>query len=127
MQLNTSKTKSYKEELLENLKDKEYRKAFVDAHINNGISFQIRSMRGDLTQGQVGELAGMKQEQISRLENPNYGRFTLNTLKEIAAAFDVALTVRFVPFSDLVKWDINLSSESLNVPRYDEDSYCNGV
>jgi transcriptional regulator with XRE-family HTH domain len=116
-------TSNYKEELLLNLKDKEYRKAFVSSHINNGIAFQIRTMRGDLTQEELGKLAGMKQEAICRLENPNYGSFTLKTLKEIAAAFNVALMVRFVPFSELVKWDLNLSAESLEVPSFDQDPY----
>ncbi len=121
MQSNTSK--SHKEKLLENLKDKEYRKAFVESHINNGVAFQIRTMRGDLTQEDLGKLAGMKQTQICRLENPNYGSFTLKTLKEIAAAFDVALIVRFVPFSELVKWDLNLSAQTLLVESFDKDPY----
>ncbi len=112
MQSNTSMT--YEEELLSKLKDKEYRTAYVESHINNGIAFQIRTLRGDLTQEELGKRAGMKQEAICRLENPNYGSFTLKTLKQIASAFDVGLIVRFVPFSDLVKWDLNLSSESLH-------------
>jgi transcriptional regulator with XRE-family HTH domain len=121
MQLNTS----YKEELLKNLEDPEYRKSFVETHINNGIAFQIRTMRHNrkLKQEDLGKLAGMKQEAICRIENPNYGNFTLNTLKEIAAAFNVALMVRFIPFGDLIKWDLNLSSKSLEVPSYDQDSY----
>jgi len=119
MQSNTSMT--YKEELLLNLKDKEYRTSFVEAHINNGIAFQIKTMRGDLTQEELGMLAGMKQEAICRLENPNYGSFTLKTLKQIASAFDVALIVRFVPFSDLINWDLDLSAESLKVLSFDED------
>ena len=120
MQLNTS----YKEELLKNLEDPEYRKSFVETHIKNGIAFQVRAMRGNLKQEDIGKLAGLKQQPaISRIENPNYGKFTLKTLKEIAAAFDVALMVRFVPFGDLVKWDLNLSSKSLEVPSYDQDPY----
>lgn len=123
MQSNTSMT--YKEELLNNLKNEEYRKAFVESHINNGIAFQIRTMRNNrnLNQEALGNLAGMKQEAICRLENPNYGSFTLKTLKEIAAAFDVALIVRFVPFSDLVKWDLNLSEELLDVSSFNKDTY----
>lgn len=122
MQSNTSMT--YKEELIKNLEDKEYRKAFVESHINNSIAFQIRSMRGNLKQEDFGKNIVLKhQSAISRIENPNYGKFTLKTLKEIAAAFDVALMVRFVPFGDLIKWDLNLSSRSLDVPNFDKDPY----
>lgn len=126
MQSNTSMT--YKEELLKYLKDKEYRDAFVSSHIDNGIPFQIKTMRDNrkMTQEELGELAEMKQAAISRLENPNYGSFTLKTLKGIASAFDVALIVRFIPFSDLVKWDLDLSSETLNVLSFNEDPYFKG-
>jgi hypothetical protein len=40
---------------------------------------------------------------VSRLEDPNYGKFTLATLLEVAAAFGVGLLVKFVPFSRLVR------------------------
>ena len=63
----------------------------------------------------------MNQNAISRLENPSYGKATLTTLKRLAAAFDVALIVRFVPFGQLVDWasstpriDTGLSNFSLS-------------
>ena len=117
--------KDYKKELYLQLQNKKYRQAFVESHINNGIPFQIRTMRNNrnLKQEDLGRLAGMKQETICRLENPNYCRFTLKTLKKIADAIDVALIVRFVPFSELVRWDLNLSADSLGVPSFDQDNY----
>ncbi|MGD0883577.1 MAG: helix-turn-helix transcriptional regulator [Thermodesulfovibrionales bacterium] len=117
--------KRYKEELTEKLRDKEYRDAFVSSHINNGLPFQIRALREQRvwTQEQVAKISNKKQETICRLENPNYGNYTLGTLKEIASAFDVALVVRFVPFGELIEWDINLSSDSLEVVSFDEDPY----
>ena len=70
----------------------------------------------------------MNQNAISRLESPRYGRATIGTLKRLAAAFDVALAVRFVPFSHLVNWvsgtpfvEYGLSTESLAVPSFDEE------
>lgn len=116
---------SRKNKLLAKLKNKEYRHAFVSEYINEGIPFQIRTLRNQrgLTQTEFGKLAGKSQVIISRLENPNYASFSIATLKELAYAFDVGLIVRFVPISDLVKWDINLSSESLRVQSFDEESY----
>jgi len=116
-------SKKYREELIENLQDKEYRDAFVSSHINNGIPFQIRALREqrDWTQDDLAKVSKKKQEAICRLENPNYGSFTLATLKEIASALDVALMVRFVPFSELVKWDVNLSNNSLEVVSFKDD------
>lgn len=46
----------------------------------------------------------MNQNAISRLESSDYGKPTITTLKRLAAAMDVGLIVRFVPFSEMVDW-----------------------
>jgi transcriptional regulator with XRE-family HTH domain len=114
-----------KEKLIDELKDKEYRDAFVSEHIDTGIPFQIRALRKQRrwSQEEFAQNAGKQQEAISRVENPNYRSFTLATLKEIASVFDVALIVRFAPISDLVKWELNLSSDSLKAVSFDHDPY----
>ena len=113
--------------LIEELKDKEYRDAFVEEHIDTGIPFQIRALREqkgrEWTQKELGMRTGMAQETISRLEDPNYGKLTLKTLKRIASAFDVALMVRFVPFSELVEWELKLTPDSLTPSGFEEDPY----
>ena len=63
----------------------------------------------------------MTQEGVSRLESLDYGRYTLATLKKLASAFDVALVVRFEPFSQLVDSVVNLSPEDLAVPDFEHD------
>jgi transcriptional regulator with XRE-family HTH domain len=114
-----------KEKLISKLKNKEYRDAFLSELIANGIPFQVKALREQRkwTQKELGDMAEMAQESISRLEDPNYGKLNLNTLKRLASAFDVGLMVRFVPFSDLVEWDINLSNESLEVASFNEEVY----
>jgi transcriptional regulator with XRE-family HTH domain len=79
----------------------------VDAHIRNGVAFQIRAMRRERKwrQEDLANAIGSKPTQITRIENPNYGSHTIATLRRIAAAFDVALIVRFAPLSELVRWD----------------------
>ncbi len=99
-----------KTSLLRSLKailDKRSREALVDSHVRNGIAFQIRAMRRERnwTQEDLAKQADMKPTQITRVENPVYGSHTVTTLRRIASAFDVALVVRFVPFSELLKWD----------------------
>lgn len=114
-----------KNKLISKLKNKEYRDAFLAELITTGIPFQIRALREqrNLTQKQFGDQAKMAQETISRLEDPNYGKPNLKTLKRLASAFDVGLVVRFVPFSELVSWEINLSPESLEVLSFEQESY----
>lgn len=95
------------------MKNKEYRDAFTDAQIADAISsqiFHIRESRG-WTQVDLAEKAGMMQPAISRLER-SANSVSLNTLKKVASAFDVALLVRFVPFSRMV--------ERLETQRLDE-------
>lgn len=63
----------------------------------------------------------MAQETICQLENPDYGRYSLKTLKRLAAALDVALVVRFAPFTELAAWIADPSSDTLAVPGFEED------
>ena len=87
---------SSKKSLIRRLKrGPDARTRFVDSHVNKTIAFQIRSLRGDLSQEQAVEKLGMNQNAISRLENPYYGKSTLTTLKRIASAYDVGLLVEF--------------------------------
>lgn len=114
-----------KNKLISKLKNKEYRDAFLAELITTGIPFQIKALREqrNLTQKQLGDQADMAQETISRFEDPNYGKLNLKTLERLASAFDVGLVVRFVPFSELVSWEINLSPESLGVLSFEQESY----
>lgn len=113
-----------REQLWKNIQSKEYREAFVDAQISTGLAFQIRAMRTlkKWSQKALALRIGTKQEAVSRLENPDYGKFSLETLRKIASAFDVALIVRFVPFSELIDKVSSLSTRDVEVPSFsDED------
>jgi hypothetical protein len=70
----------------------------------------------------------MTPNNLTRLEDPAYGKQTLSSLKRIASALDVALVVRFVPFSQYVQWlsgtpyfDEGLRPEALAVPSFEEE------
>jgi len=119
--LNTIKRKK---RLIDELKDKEYRDSYVSSSVDVGIAFQIRALRKqrDLTQNQFADIIGIKQERVSALENPDKTP-NVSTLKKIASALEIGLSVKFVPISDLVKWDLNLSSDSLEVSSFEHDPY----
>jgi transcriptional regulator with XRE-family HTH domain len=114
-----------REKLITELRNKEYRDAFVSEHIDTGIPFQIRALREQrsLTQKELADRAGVTQVWISRIENPNYSGFSIKTLLKLASAFDIGLIVRFVPISNLVKWELQLSPESLQAVSFNEDPY----
>ncbi len=109
--------------LFEELSDKEYRDAYAARHITTGIAQQIRALREQRgwSQAELGQRVGKPQSVISRLENPRYGKLNLQTLLELASAFDVALFVRFVSFSDLLRLTRNLSPEALAATAFEHD------
>ncbi|MBI2908612.1 MAG: helix-turn-helix transcriptional regulator [Chloroflexi bacterium] len=115
---------SVRNNVIRSLKNKNYRDSYVKASIRNGVALQIRAMREDRkwTQSELGARAGMKQERISTLEDLDYGAVNLNTLQRLASAFDVAVMVRFVPFSRLVDSLVDLKEADLAVPGFDDDA-----
>jgi transcriptional regulator with XRE-family HTH domain len=110
---------------------KKDRAKLVDSNVGKGIAFQIRATR-ELRRWNQGDLAnavgGMGQNNISRLEDPDYGKHTISSLKRIAEALDVALVVRFVPFSQYIDWlsgtpylDEGLRPEALAVSSFEDE------
>lgn len=99
----------------DDFESKDYRDAFVEENIKTRVAFQIRALREKegWTQQQLGEKAGKAQNVISRLEDPDYGKFTIRTLLDLASALDVGLEVTFVPFTHLVANSENFSPQRL--------------
>jgi len=117
--VNTSQRKA----IADSLRDPEYREAFLSEHLRRSLPAQIRRLREHRgwSQEQLGmKCGGKKQEWISRLESPSYGKFTLGTLLRLANAFDVGLTARFLPFSELLDWYTSRGPNE-QVPSFTED------
>src|SRR5450755_1725340 len=96
---------SLKQNLVQRLhRGKSARDSFIDSHLAKGIAYQIRATRErqGLTQKELADRAGMKQNAISRIESPGYGQLSLKTLRRVASALDVGLVVRLAPFGELV-------------------------
>ncbi len=105
------------------LKDKKYRDAYVLEHIKTGVPYQIQAVRKQRgwTQKELGIRADKPQTVISRLENTEYGNLNLRSLIEMASAFDVALLVKFVPFSRFVSEFENVSMDNLGASSFEEE------
>jgi hypothetical protein len=94
-------------------KNSKFRQAFVAANARRGIAYQLRAMRGKRTQEEIGVMVGKPQNVISRLEDPRYGKATIQTLLDFAAAYDVGLLVKFVSYGKVQAEAENLTHESL--------------
>lgn len=113
-----------RQSIVRGLSRKGYRDAYVGQHIKRGLATQIRSMREDRdwTQADLAARLNTKQPAIARLEDEDYGQYSLQTLANVASAFDVALMVRFVPFSELVRHTTNLTSDHFAPVEFERDA-----
>ena len=102
---------------------KKYRESFVAAQVKRGIPFQIQTLmkQKGFSQEKLAKESGLTQGVISRAANPEYGNLTLNTILRIAAGFDVAFVGKFVPYSELGNWFLNLNEESVRVRTFQEE------
>jgi ribosome-binding protein aMBF1 (putative translation factor) len=101
----------------------EYRRAYMEAAIEQGVAWQIkinRERRG-LSQKELAKRIASTQSAVSRAEDPSYGRHRLETLVKVANAFDCALHVSFVPYSRLAKESDDLSPDTLYAKSYTEE------
>ena len=109
---------------LRRLKNKGFRDAYVKANIEQGLAHQIRALRTQhgLSQEELALKLGKKnQSAIARLEDPSYGKFSLATLEEIASALDVALLVKFIPYSRLLEETDDLSPRAICAESFDAE------
>ena len=117
--------------IVNRLKKKEFRDAFVRSHLTHGLAYQIRALRDQRgwTQEELAGKLGLKQQSgVARMEDPSYGRLSIATLLKLSSVFDVALSVRFLSYRKflLEREDVSpsaLSAESFEVemPRIIED------
>ncbi len=111
----TDKTMDMKETLQREFQDPEYKRAYAEDYLNSRIATQLKVLREQRgwTQAELAERAGMEQSRISTMEDVNYNRWTISTLKRLAAAFDLCLSVNFETGEDLINDFLNFSRESL--------------
>jgi transcriptional regulator with XRE-family HTH domain len=111
------------QKLFDKLRKRAYRRSYVGEHVRRGIAYQIRTLREqrDWSQAKLAKAIGKPQSVVSRLEDPSYGKVTVQTLLEVADVYDVALQVRFVPFSSFLRATRDLSTASMKVPSFEAE------
>lgn len=111
----------YDPEKIEQLKDKEYRDAYMADHVRAGIAYQIQALReqAGLTQAQLAARLNTRQSVISRLENTEYGKVSVQTLLDVASALDIALNVRFCDYRQFLDSISDVSPAALRVSSFE--------
>jgi hypothetical protein len=80
----------------------------------------MRKFRGDKSQSEFGDLIGKQQTVISRLEDAGYGKWTLQTLFDVAEKLDLAVIARFVDHSTFLRLTENMSDEASEPKPYNQ-------
>lgn len=110
----------YTQAELNSLEDKDYRDSYVDSHVKSSVAYQLQCIRENLglTQKDFALLVGKPQSVVSRLENTEYGKVTVQTLLDLAHRLDISLIVRFASFTEFLQSYSDVSPERLAVDDY---------
>lgn len=96
---------------------KDYRDGYMQTQVRAGISYQFQALRKkfNLNQNEMAKRIGKPQSTVSRLENVEYGRVSVQTLLDIASSLDVALIVQFASYPDFFVRTENMTEGALQV------------
>jgi transcriptional regulator with XRE-family HTH domain len=105
------------------LNERDFRAAYIRGKLDVLIPSQLRALRlrQEKTQPEVAQMANMMQSRISAMETPGRVNFNLETLVRIAATLKVGLIVKFVSFSEMLRWENEYSQDTFDVAKLEED------
>lgn len=88
----------FQDRLKEDLKDRDFRKAFEKEDVYARLAIQIANLRekNGWNQQELAKRLHTSQQMISRLENPGNRSFSLTTLLKLAEAFGKRLEIKFL-------------------------------
>ena len=87
----------FKDHLREQLKNREFKKAFDEEDVYARLAIQIAKLRErqGINQKDLAKRLHTSQQMISRLEHPENGSLSVATLIKLAQAFHKKLDIRF--------------------------------
>lgn len=118
-------TSSWTSEFIDQISDREFRHAYMADQVRTHIALAIRILREqegrEWSQAELGRRCSKPQSWISKLEDPEYGKVSLQTLFEIAEAYDLPLLVQFPEWSEWLRRMKNQSRENFEKKSFNAD------
>jgi transcriptional regulator with XRE-family HTH domain len=114
----------WSEKLVPKLENREYRHAYMIEGVKSWIARQVRALREQRgwSQGDLAHESGKRQSNISRIEDPDYGQMTLQTLFDLAAAYDLPLLVQFTEWADWLNRMEEVGTDALQKDSFNADN-----
>jgi transcriptional regulator with XRE-family HTH domain len=103
------------------LDNRDFRASCMEHGLRAYLADQIRALRGNRSQREFGRLIGKPQSVVSRLENEDYGKLTLQTMLDIAEKLDIALIVRFADFPTFLRTVADAAPETMAPAGYEDN------
>ena len=103
--------------LWERLRDKERRDGYAESQFDIEFPFQV----GKLMAARGLSIDDLVEKGVPRAEMEGDKDYSRETMHKLAAIFDVALLVTFVPFSEMVQREESLNLGDFSVTSFKED------
>ena len=104
----------------EDLQDPEFHQGFAEANEAWDMVLELARIRQEkgLTQEQIAEMVGTKQQNIARIENPAYEGHSLGLLRRVARALGMVVRVQFIPVEQVIEEEFPSAKKERKPVRY---------
>jgi transcriptional regulator with XRE-family HTH domain len=109
--------------LLSEFGNREARREYAGHLLDAYIALQIKSLRlqRSWSQEEFARRAGMRQSQVSDMEQIDHSSWKVSTLRKLASALDLALVVRFEGFGRFLDEVLPVERKALERPSFPDD------
>ncbi len=114
---------TWSEKFISKLRKRDYRHAYMAEGVKSWVARQVRILREQRgwSQGDLGRESKKPQSAISRIEDPDYGKLSLQTLFDLASAYDLPLLIQFVSWEEWLSRMNDVSSVAMQRDAFNAD------